>query len=113
MAGSLAKLRLAWRDLWAQGRRSVFFALLVAAGVASLVGVQGMARSLEANMYNQARQMTQGDLSIKKNQELTEHQKSALDALEHGGARLTETTDFMGHLQNGKGHAMVEVKLVD
>lgn len=113
MAGSLAKLRLAWRDLWAQGRRSIFFALLVAAGVASLVGVQGMARSLEANMHTHARQMVQGDLVITRSQELTQEQKDALHELEHQGAQITETLQVGGHVQNAEGHAMVEIKVVD
>lgn len=113
MAGSLAKLRLAWRDLWAQGRRSIFFALLVAAGVASLVGVQGMARSLEANMHTHARQMVQGDLVITKAQELTQEQKDVLHELEHEGAQITETLQVGGHVQNAEGHAMVEIKVVD
>ncbi len=113
MAGSLAKLRLAWRDLWAQGRRSVFFALLVAAGVASLVGVQGMARSLEANMLGQARQMLQGDLVVTQAQPFTKTQQDALHELEHAGATVTETVDNMGHAQNDNGHSMMEIKVVD
>jgi putative ABC transport system permease protein len=113
MAGSLAKLRLAWRDLWAQGRRSVFFALLVAAGVASLVGVQGMARSMEASMHDQAKQMFQGDVIITTNQPLTEKQKEAVHALEHDGAKLTETVESVGHAETDSGHSMLEVKVID
>lgn len=113
MAGWLARLRLAWRDLWAQGRRSVFFSLLVAAGVASLVGVQGMARSLEASMRDTARQMIQGDLAITKSDEFTQAQKDALHELEHQGAKVTEVTNSNGHVKNDLGHAIVEIKVVD
>jgi putative ABC transport system permease protein len=113
MAGSLAKLRLAWRDLWAQGRRSVFFALLVAAGVASLVGVQGMARSLEASMRDTSRQMIQGDLMITRSKALTQPQQEALQSLEREGAQVTEILQATGHVENGKGHTMIEIKVVD
>ena len=113
MAGSLAKLRLAWRDLWAEGRRSIFFALLVAAGVASLVGVQGMARSMEASMRGSARQMIQSDVLITKSKPLTDAQKAVLHDLEHQGANVSEMQQITSHIQNGQGHMMIEVKVVD
>lgn len=113
MAASLAKFRLAWRDLWAQGRRSIFFALLVAAGVASLVGVQGMARSLETSMHDTAKQMIQGDVLITKSAELTQKQKDALHELEHQGAKVSDMMQLTGHIEKDKGHTMMELKMVD
>lgn len=113
MAGLLARLRLAWRDLRAQGRRSVFFALLVAAGVASLVGVQGMARSMESSMKGTARQMVQGDVQITLSRKLTEGQKNAIHALEHQGAEVTEISQATSHVHNDDGHSMIELKVVD
>lgn len=113
MAASLAKFRLAWRDLWAQGRRSIFFALLVAAGVASLVGVQGMARSLEAAMHDTAKQMIQGDVLITRSGPLTSKQTETLEGLKREGAQVTETMQLSGHIEQGKGHTMMEIKVVD
>lgn len=113
MESWLAKWRLAWRDLRAQGRRSVFFALLVAAGVASLVGVQGAAGSLASAMHTSAKQLMQGDLVISHTQELTAAQQAALDGLRQDGAVLTTTWQTRAMAIAGKGWSLVEVKVVD
>lgn len=111
----LTSLRLAWRDLWAQGRRSLFFALLVAAGVASLVGVQGAARATAEGVRTSARQVLQGDLQIVRGAELTPAQAMALEDLRQEGAEVTEVFEILSTVMSESGAARtnVEVKAVD
>ncbi|MFZ5826240.1 MAG: ABC transporter permease [Bacillota bacterium] len=113
MTAWFASLRLAWRDLLAQGRRSAFFALLVAAGVASLVGVQGVARTLETAAHDSARQMMQGDLKVTLDASLTGDQQAAIAALESRGAEPTRVVQRVTYATAGSRMLLVETKAVD
>lgn len=110
-----AKWRMAWRDLAAQGRRSLFFALLVAAGVASLVGVQGVAASLADSMHAGARQMVQGDLVVVHSKELNADQRAVIEQLQQEGAQVTEAWETVGMAISmaSERSSMVEVKVID
>ncbi len=113
MHGWLASLKLAWKDLLAEGRRSFFFALLIAAGVASLVGVQGVAGSLDRATRDGARSFIQADLLIGNARELNTAQKDAIDSLKRDGAAASEYWNTPGMVTNGQKHSMVDVKGVE
>lgn len=115
MTGWLASVKLAWRDLRAQGRRSVFFALLVAAGVASLVGVQGLARTMESTAHTDARRVMQGDLVITREKDLLPEQEAALERLRTKGANTTEVIALQNVAINtsNKAQTMVDIKVVE
>lgn len=115
MQGWYASLKLAWKDLMAEGRRSLFFALLIAAGVASLVGVQGVAGALERGTRDGARAFIQADLRIGAARDLTAGQREALEALKRDGAAISEywNTAGIARAEGGTARAMVDIKGVD
>lgn len=108
-------LRMAWREVKAARRRSLFFLISIAIGVAGLVGVKGFSASLHTALLQEARTLMAADMQVRMNHVANGEQESKLDDLRRRGARVSYIREMVSMaLAPSTGETvLVELKAVD
>jgi putative ABC transport system permease protein len=109
-------LRHARRELRGAGRHFVYLAACVSLGVAALVAVGSLGRSVERTVAASGKTMLGGDVEIRSSQALSAAAEAALDARERAGTRSVRLRELAAMAQGGEGAdrrvLLVELKAV-
>ncbi len=106
---------IAVRDLRSAPGKFLFVVLSVAIGVAALVGVRGFSEIFRATLSREARSLMAGDLSARMNQQPTDAERAAVDALHAQSIRTTWVTEMvsMASVAPDPVPLLVSLKVVD
>lgn len=112
--------KIAWRETKASSGRFLFVILAVAAGVGSLTGVRGFARSFHTMLQRDARNFMAADLSVRTFALASPEQDLAMERLAAKGVERTWVTETLtmaspsANLASGSGiPILISVKAVD
>ncbi len=97
----LLVLRYMVRESRGSGGRLVFFMLCLSVGVAAVVAVSGLSRSLDQAILDQGRELLGADVAASSNQPLPDEVARAVDRL--SGARRTNVTEMLTNISAGFG----------
>ena len=106
-------LRHAVRELRGSGRHFAYLAACVTLGVAALVAVGSLGRSVERTVATSGRALMGGDVEIRSSQPLSAAAESAVGALGREGARDVRLRELAAMAQAGPDRVLlVELKAV-
>jgi putative ABC transport system permease protein len=107
-------LLMAWRELRAARRRSLFFLFSIAIGVAGLVGVKGFSNSLHGALLDEARPLLAADMRVRQSFPANAEQQDLLDRLRTRGIGISFIREAvsMAYAPSTGETALVELKAV-
>jgi putative ABC transport system permease protein len=107
-------LRHAVRELRGAGRHFAYLAACVTLGVAALVAVGSLGKSVERTVAASGKALMGGDVEIRSSQPLSTAAETEVAALARDGARLARTRELAAMAQAGPDRVLlVELKAVD
>jgi putative ABC transport system permease protein len=104
-------LRMAWRDSRGRRRRLVLYTGAIAMGIAALVGLRGLGRSMTASIDQQSATLLGADMKIESDRPFAANVESVIDSLGGRQARQVQLNSMV-YLPKSGGTRLAQIRFL-